>query len=319
MRRVLITGAAGFLGRAFVGHHLDLGDQVTGVDDMSSGGAVWPVGLDASRRVETDAANWLEANPRAIEEFDVVYHLAAPVGGRLKIEGDPFFNADSLRLDSVFFRWASQGFAGAVVYPSSSAVYGVEYQTSQHVALRESMFQPDQLQWNVPDEMYGFTKLVGEFLAWKAAAYGVNALCIRPFSGYGEGQSLDYPVPSIARRVAAREDPLTVWGSGEQTRDFVYVGDLVGATVARVDAGVHRYAAMNIGSGTATSFRKVAEILAQLEGYRPSVRVDRSKPEGVLNRYSDNAEMQRFYTLHSSLEDGLSRVLEAQRRHLAGK
>lgn len=165
-------------------------------------------------------------------------------------------------------------------------------------------------EWFAPDEMYGFTKLVGEFLAWKAAPYGLNSLCLRPFSGYGEEQSLEYPVPSIALRAANREDPLTIWGSGEQTRDFIHISDLVGATIARLDAGVEGYVSMNIGSGEATSFRTVAGILADLAGYSPVITSDESKPQGVLNRWSDNQLMLHYYQPRVDLREGLGRVLE---------
>jgi hypothetical protein len=80
-----------------------------------------------------------------------------------------------------------------IVYPSSSAVYGAWRQNmaSMDIPLTEDMFDPAHSMWDQPDEMYGFTKMVGEVLAYKAAQYGVNTLCIRPFSGYGEDQSLE--------------------------------------------------------------------------------------------------------------------------------
>ena len=83
----------------------------------------------------------------------------------------------------------------AVVYPSSSAVYGVNFQTNDATFMHEGLFNAASPSWFAPDEMYGFTKLVGEFLAWKAAPYGLSTLCLRHFSGYGEEQSLEYPVP----------------------------------------------------------------------------------------------------------------------------
>jgi UDP-glucose 4-epimerase len=310
--KVLITGAAGFLGRNFVRHHLAKRDEVTGVDNLSNPYSYWPSELPDQRRVVGDAGEWLRSYTGA---FDLVYHFAAPVGGREKIEGDPLFNADSLRLDSLLFRWAVRK-AAQVVYPSSSAVYGVTFQGKQGQALKESMFNPKNPQWFAPDEMYGFTKMAGEVLAWKSAAYGLNVLCIRPFSGYGEDQPLEYPVPAIAARVARREDPLTIWGSGLQTRDFVHVSDVVKATIARLDAGVRGYDSMNIGSGHATTFYRVAETLAGIAGYEPEIVTDRSKPEGVMSRWCDTGRMFRYYQNRVTLTEGLSRVLRAQEENL---
>ena len=301
---VLITGAAGFLGRHFLRYHRDQGHSVIAIDDFSNS-----VPLPDIAIARADAAEFIRDLPGPI---DLAYHFAAPVGGRVKIEGDPLFNADSLRLDSAFFRWAV-GKVGIVIYPSSSAVYGVSYQGSLiHQVLHEGLFRPSLLSWPAPDEMYGFTKMAGEMLAWKAAGYGLNTLCIRPFSGYGPGQGMEYPVPAILARAKAREDPLTVWGSGHQARDFVFISDLVDATIARLNSGVHGYQTMNIGTGEATSFRTVASMAAGIVGYDPMIASDESKPVGVATRVSDPALMKMFYQPKVSLAQGLAAVLDAQ-------
>lgn len=307
--RVLITGAAGFLGRRFVAAHLAAGDTVVGIDDLSSEGSFWPHALPAMDRLEMDAGRYFAAEHTQAVAYDLAYHFAAPVGGRLKIEGDPLYNADSLRLDSLFFRWASKGNVKQCVYPSSSAVYGVRMQGQDGICLHEAMFRPNDPTWQAPDEMYGFTKLAGEVLAWKAAKYGVNTLCIRPFSGYGEGQSFDYPVPSIARRALLREDPLVIWGSGTQTRDFIHVDDLVAATMKAAASGTTGYWAMNIASGRETSFLSVARLCAEIVGYTPRIVTDETKPEGVSRRYGDASTMLKYHTPEVGLREGLERVI----------
>lgn len=304
--KVLVTGSAGFLGREFVKYHVARGDTVVGVDNESATGHRWPEGIYSRRRV--DAGDWFLSAPE--QTFDLAYHFAAPVGGRLKIEGDPLFNADSLRLDSLFFRWAV-GKVGCAIYPSSSAVYPVAEQTHEDGhRLNERDFQPDDNCWYVPDEMYGFTKLAGEVLAWKAAKYGLSTLVLRPFSGYGETQSLDYPVPSICRRAAKREDPLVVWGSGEQTRDFIHVDDIVGATAALLSEGHEGYRAVNLGSGKPVSFNAIARGAAAIVGYDPMIQNDPTKPEGVGRRYADPTQMLRVYKPQVTLEQGLRRIIE---------
>jgi nucleoside-diphosphate-sugar epimerase len=312
--KVLITGGAGFLGRAFVRHHLNRMDKVLTVDDLSAAGAHW-VDDWGYQRVEQDVMDYF-ARP-TFDSFDLAYHFAAPVGGREKIEGDPLYNADSLRLDSMFFRWA-RGRVGTAVYPSSSAVYGTVLQSAELAdwerwALTEANFDPRDDRWFAPDEMYGFTKMAGEVLASKAAQYGLNTLCIRPFSGYGEEQALDYPMPSITRRAALREDPLTVWGAGTQTRDFIHVDDLVGATQAVLDRGVEGYEAINLGSGVATSFITVAELAAMAAGYSPTITTDPGKPQGVASRFADPTRMLALYQPKVSLEAGIARMVEAYR------
>jgi nucleoside-diphosphate-sugar epimerase len=310
--RVLVTGSVGFLGRHFVRAHAALGDYVLGVDDLSAHADLEALPGDVMDVTDViDAMDWFRHDNESTLQWDIAYHFAAPVGGRVKIEGDPLFNAHSLGLDEVFFRWASEpGRVGQVVYPSSSAVYGRVLQSQDDSgALSEDRFHPEGGIWWAPDEMYGFTKLAGEVLAWKAAIYGLSSLCIRPFSGYGEGQSFDYPVPSIAARALRREDPLTIWGSGQQARDFVHVDDIVRVTQARLAKPWAGYEALNIGSGHATTFREVAEIFAQEVGYSPVIVTDESKPEGVKRRWATIDRQRAYINDLIPLRDGLRRVL----------
>lgn len=307
--KILITGAAGFLGRNFARYHLANGDRVHGLDDMSSPHARWLEGWENC--VVGDAGRFFDGWDEGIRnDYDLVYHFAAPVGGREKIEGDPLFNAGSLRLDASLFRWATaHGRRSTIVYPSSSAVYGVTLQEREGTALREVYFNPGSNTFPRPDEMYGITKMVGETLAYAADTYGVDTLCIRPFSGYGEDQGLDYPVPAICKRVAKHNDPLTVWGSGHQSRDFIHVDDVVGATVARLEAGVEGYVAMNIGTGTPMTFNRLATIAAGIEGYHPVIENKEDRPQGVHARYCDPTEMLKYYTPKVTLAEGLKRVI----------
>jgi nucleoside-diphosphate-sugar epimerase len=300
---VLVTGAAGFLGRHFVAHYVAAGSEVVGIDDLSGSGAKW---LGSGTELTMDVLDLFATN----EQFDLAYHFAAPVGGREKIEGDPLYNAHSLGLDEAFFRWAINH-VGTAVYPSSSAVYGVRFQRGEGMALPEKLFDPAQDAWGRPDEMYGFTKMAGEVLASKAARYGLNTLCIRPFSGYGEGQSFDYPVPAICARAMMHQDPLVVWGSGWQQRDFIHVSDIVGATAAVLERGVTGYEAINLGSGKPVSFVEVARIAADLAGYGPFIDTDEAKPEGVHARFCDPSRMLAVYQPKVALHQGLHRVMQS--------
>jgi nucleoside-diphosphate-sugar epimerase len=171
----------------------------------------------------------------------------------------------------------------------------------------------------MPDMTYGWSKLTGEFLAYLLADRdGIPTCTVRPFSGYGEEQDTTYPIPAIASRAAAREDPLVVWGSGRQSRDFVHIDDCVVAmrrAIELIDDG----SGVNIGSGRATSFLEVAATYARLAGYEPEIRGTGEGPVGVHARYADveTARERLDWQPTISLEEGLGRVLAVQESRLA--
>ena len=160
----------------------------------------------------------------AFPKFDMSFVLASVVGGRNKIDNDPMEVAIDLGIDSAFFLWATRNRdkVGRILYASSSAAYPVNLQCGMgHQALREGLIDFSAGDFGQPDMTYGWSKLTGEYLSRIAARhYGLRVACVRPFSGYGEDQDLTYPVPAIALRAARQDNPIEVWGTGEQGRDF---------------------------------------------------------------------------------------------------
>jgi GDP-L-fucose synthase len=313
--RVGITGGAGFVGRHFAKHYADLGWNVTIIDNLVSGiqPALWPF-----RPVDIYKITWKNTDCRLFfkhhkaGDFDLIIHCAAIVGGRLKIEGDPLAVATDLSIDAEFFNWVVRGkLPKQVVYFSSSAVYPVELQTERsNMLLNEALVNFNSSRIAMPDQTYGFAKLAGEYLAQFAAQkYGLNVVIYRPFSGYGEDQSLDYPFPSIIRRVAAKEDPIVVWGSGRQTRDFIHISDVIGAVEASREK-MKPGEVLNLGTGWPVTFSKLAEIACRYMEHTVDIRIDSTKPEGVFARVCDPAKLQEFYRPSLSLEEGVARAVD---------
>jgi UDP-glucose 4-epimerase len=242
--------------------------------------------------------------------FADVYHFAAIVGGRAKIDGDPMMVALDLSIDAEFFYWVCNYKPERVLFPSSSAAYPVNMQTdTDAVALKES-----DINFNgnlgQPDMTYGWSKLTGEYLARIAAKYyGISVACVRPFSGYGEDQDLSYPVPAIAARAAAKEDPFEVWGSGKQGRDFVHIDDCIDAILMAMDK-IHDGSAINIGQGRLTTFLEIIELFTKFAGYKPTIKPLLDKPVGVHSRYSDITYLKEKYDWEPkiSIEEGMRRV-----------
>lgn len=313
-KRALITGGCGFLGRHFARYLGERGWDIVLVDDLSTGlhPNQWPPHLKTQATfIQADLREYLKKEQGS---YDLAIHLAAVVGGRAVMEGKPAMNAHSLELDALFFRWAAQYQPGQVVYMSSPAAYPITLQDEEQeiVALKEEIvdFKNPHASFGTPDLIYGWSKLTGEFLASTFARhYGLNVFCPRPFSGYGEDQNMSYPVPAICQRAVHKEDPLTIWGSGKQSRDFIYVGDIVEAIISYLP-NLKGYETMNLGSGKATTFREVAAMAADIVGYRPEVTNLQEKPEGVKTRVADISKMKQYYTPRVPLREGLTKVVE---------
>jgi nucleoside-diphosphate-sugar epimerase len=266
---------------------------------------------------------YMRENPRYIQDrydlhfdrFSDVFHFAAIVGGRAKIEGDPMMVALDLSIDAEFFYWVCNHRPARVLYPSSSAAYPVNLQTTDMaVALKESDIDFTG-NLGTPDMTYGWSKLTGEFLAKIAAKhYGISVACIRPFSGYGEDQDLTYPVPAIAARAAKKEDPFEVWGSGRQGRDFVHIDDVIDFIMILMDR-VSDGSAYNIGSGKLTSFLDLIKIFTGFAGYSPVIKPLLDKPVGVHSRYCDmSLVLKKFRWMPViSIEEGMRRVYDRAR------
>ncbi|HVN79567.1 MAG TPA: NAD(P)-dependent oxidoreductase [Terriglobia bacterium] len=318
----LVTGGCGFVGRHFVNWLLKHDYLVTAVDNLSTGihPEMWPshlrVNEESKNRFKFIHGDLRDYTKEASADFDLIIHLAAVVGGRLTIEGDPLSVATDLAIDATLFNWVvrERPMPRKLVYFSSSAAYPIKFQTHfNHCPLSEDMisFEKDI---GIPDMTYGWSKLTGEFLARHAVEkYGLDVAIFRPFSGYGEDQDYTYPFPSIIRRVANGESPIVVWGSGNQLRDFIHIDDVVDAVFACLYA-MEPGRALNLGSGEASSFRKLAESACMILGHAADVINDRSKPEGVFARVADCRKLFQFYQPRTQLVEGIQRAFQYQQK-----
>jgi nucleoside-diphosphate-sugar epimerase len=293
LKTALVTGDQGFVGRHMLRALEVAGWQVTGLDVKRSH---WQDVRDVFR--DTDAS------------YDLVVHCAAVVGGRQMIERSPLALAVDLSIDAELFGWALRARPGRIVYFSSSAAYPIEYQLrGEWLSLHEDLI--DLAHIRTPDLVYGWSKLTGEMLAVHARAVGIPVTVLRPFSGYGEDQDLDYPFPSFIDRAARRADPFEIWGDGTQVRDWVHIDDVVGATMACIAQGVD--GPLNIGHGRPTSFLELAGLVTEAAGYRPALALHRGRPAGVAYRVADPTRMLEVYRPVIPLELGIAKALVAAR------
>lgn len=285
MRRALITGSEGFVGRHFRERLL------------RDGWAVYE--CDIVGPTPKDCRKIFAAEPDG--RYDLVIHCAAIVGGRAKIDGDPLAIADNLSIDAALFRWAVKAKPRDVVYFSSSAAYPIQLQQRGcSTPLREDFINDCVA---MPDQTYGWAKLTGERLAMQARREGVNVHVVRPFSGYGEDQSTDYPFPAFIARAKCGDDPFEIWGDGTQVRDFIHIDDIVEAVMQMWMLDIP--GPVNLGTGRAVSFRELATLVTTGTS---EFRFRHEAPVGVHWRVADITELHRFYVPKITLEEGVARA-----------
>lgn len=285
--KILITGDAGFVGTNFKKHLDSKLNNITGIDIKN--------GRDVRDFFAKDDT-----------KFDVVIHLAAIVGGRATIEGNPLAVAADLAIDADLFQWALRTRPGHLVYFSSSAAYPIFLQRAEYKQkMKEWDINLDHIR--TPDLTYGWAKLSGEKLASYARAEGLGITVLRPFSGYGTDQSLDYPFPSFIKRGKEKQAPFDVWGKGTQVRDFIHIEDIVRATF---EAITNKVEVSNLCSGRPTSFIDLAELVMIQAGYLAEIRTNPNAPVGVAYRVGDTRKMLSFYEPRISLEEGIDRALK---------
>ena len=288
--RVLLSGHKGFVGRHLHAALEARGWDVTGIDLADGSGDA----LDFFRTDDT--------------RYDLAVHAAAIVGGRASIDGSPLGVGTNLALDAWYMRWLIRTRTPRAVYFSSSAAYPVALQQPGDV---RRLYEEDinLAYMEEPDATYGWCKLTGEKLATYAEAEGCRILIPRPFSGYGEDQAPCYPFPAFIQRAKRRDDPFEIWGSGDSTRDWIHIDDLVGATLALLDADVT--GPVNLGWGRAVTFDDLANIVTAAAGYRPQYKHRHDAPQGVHHRVCDPSRMLNHYVPRITLEEGVRRALNA--------
>lgn len=330
-KKMLVTGGAGFVGRHLCKALLDRGDEVICVDNIVplTGGICpiqhggWPLYNPFDYKnfhyIKDDCRSYFMKNNDT--DFDYVFHLAAIVGGREMIEHNPLAVAEDLAIDAMFWNWAKKVQPHKIICFSSSAAYPVKYQLKDSYQLLSEDMIDFESDIGLPDLSYGWAKLTHEYLARLAyARHGLKSVTYRPFSGYGEDQDIAYPFSSICKRVLQERDKaiLSVWGSGEQMRDFIHISDCVQGVLTTMDQ-IDNGDAINLSTGRLTSFKEFARIAANTIGYNPNVIGTSNKPEGVFAR-GGNVKLQNKlgFNFKISFEEGIKLGLTFAERTLMG-
>jgi UDP-glucose 4-epimerase len=313
--RVLITGGAGFIGSHLAEALLARGDQVTVLDDLSTGQleniahlTAWP-GFSCTVGSVTNEP--LVAN--LIDQCEMVFHLAAAVGVRLVVSAPVHTIETNVHGTETVLRQAARD-KKLVVVASTSEVYG----KSPVFPFREDadlvLGQPTKTRWG-----YAASKLIDEFLAlgyWQEQQ--VPVIIVRFFNTVGPRQSDRYGmvIPNFVRQALTGE-PLIVHGTGAQTRSFTWVGDVVWALLALAAGPPSVGQVFNIGNGAEVSIRELANMIVAMTGsvsdiqFVPHHQVFGPNFEDMSRRVPDISKIRRYvgYEPQVQLKEILRRVI----------
>lgn len=306
-RKVLVTGGAGFIGSQVADAFLERGDRVWIVDDLSSGReSNLPGGAHFHRMDIGDLALGELCDDVG---FDVISHHAAQIDVRVSVRDprkDARVNVDGLLnvLEN------ARRHESRVVYISSGGVvYG------------EPPVRPTpETAPKLPESPYGVSKLAGEqYLYYYARIHGLEYVALRYSNVYGPRQDPHGEAGVVAifgRRILAGEE-LTIFGDGEQTRDYVYVGDVVRANLLAADMRLEPVGtalddrAYNVGTGIETSVNELARTVMAAAGREVPTEHAAARPGELLHSSLDVAKLERAgWTPGTSLRDGLSKTLD---------
>lgn len=303
---VLVTGGAGFIGSHSVDRLLESGARVRVLDNFSSGRrenlnahpALEIISGDIRDRAAVDAA---------LQGISHVLHLAAQVSVVASVEEPVDSAATNIGGFLNVLDGARRRQVQRFVYASSAAVYGVPAKLPLDESSPTGPISPYGLEKAINDQ-YG--RLYREL-------YGMSALGLRYFNVFGPRQDPSSPysgVISIFARRLGLDQPLTVFGDGLQTRDFIYVGDVARANVAALQGRAE--GVCNVATGRTVTLLQLIETLAAVAGVTPQVSHGEERMGDIRDSAADNSRLRAELGVaaFASLHDGLARLWASERR-----
>ena len=304
--QILVTGGAGFLGSALVRRLVALGHSVRVLDDLSTGD---PARLPPEASFARGDVNDVPRLWSLLQGVDCVYHLAARVSVPESRHFPRDYNLVNVGGTVSVLEAMHQVGVRRLVFASSGAIYGNQTEQPVHEELPPNPLSP-----------YAVSKLAAEqYICTISRLWGIEAVCLRVFNAYGPGQQLPAAHPPVIPQFlhqALSGGSLVVHGDGTQTRDFVYVDDVVEALVRAASVPAPTCRVVNVGSGVETSINALIDVIAEVTDTQPHRLYVGEQSPGVSRLCADLTRARQVldYTPRVFLREGLRRILTEDAR-----
>lgn len=308
-KKVLVTGGTGFIGSFVVEQLLERGARVTATTVSGNLKNVEHIKNDIEI-IKVDLTNSNNAN-KISKGKDIILNLASRVAGIQFIVSHPAtMFTDTVVITKNMIEAARKNNVERFLITSSACVYP---RNCSIPTPEVEGFKDDPEPANLG---YGWGKRVSELLGrFYAQEFGMKIAIARPYNVYGPRDNFDIAtstvVPGLIRRIFDGEDPLLVWGSGKQTRSFLYVRDCARGLIEVTE----KYAVadpVNLGSDEEVSIASLAKLIVKLSGKNPQIKFDTTKPDGQPRRKCDTKKAKEKFGFEPQvfLEDGISQTIK---------
>ncbi|MBN1122399.1 MAG: NAD-dependent epimerase/dehydratase family protein [Anaerolineae bacterium] len=304
--RVLVTGGAGFIGSALANHLVRAGHEVRVIDNLTAGD---PDRLDPAVLFTRGDVADIPKLWTLLQDVSCVYHLAARVSVPQSMKYPRDYNHVNVGGTVSVMEAMRDAGVERVVLASSGAVYGNQMENP----LVEEM-TPD------PDSPYAVSKFAAEtYVRTIGTLWGIETVSLRIFNAYGPGQQLPAshaPVVPRFLKAALSNASLVVFGDGNQTRDFVYIDDVVDALIAAAAAPDVDRQVINVGSGTGTSINGLIAAIGETVGKHLEPIYNQGQSGGVGRMCADLTRARSLlgFKPQTGLMEGLQRIIEEDSR-----
>ena len=304
--RFLLTGGAGFIGSHIVKRLVGEGAVVRVVDNLSTGQVARLENLRCSiEYVEADLADNLVSD-EVVKDVDYVLHQAAIPSVQRSVRDPIGTNRANVTATLNLLESCRKAKVRRFVYAASSSAYG-----DTEVLPKSEEMPPNPL------SPYALQKLAGEhYCKLYYSLYGLETVCLRYFNVFGPGQDPHSEYSAVIPKFISKlliNEPITVYGDGEQSRDFTYVENVVDANLLALQATKACGKVLNVGCGERITLNTLIQLLEEIVGVKAKVSYSASKPGDVRHSLADINLARRLleYEPKVMVKEGLRRTVEA--------